>query len=360
MSRYGWLSIVLAVLLLIAAGFAYYFHQAWQADRSRLGAELQAAAAEVDQLTAERRRLEDELAGARQRLAQRNSSADQLETELDQALEALAATEEELRKATGRAGQLQTERDRLGADLAQANGNAERLSGRQRELEQTLAQARQTLEQQHAELEELSQERESAATRYHQAREQLALQQARAESASETVAELEARLAAERAAMDTLENRLQDLSNEKETLVSRLEDGTTVIKLPESILFDSGSAIIGASGRQTLQFLATALASFPSHQISIQGHSDSRTISPALQDRYPTNWELSASRAASAVRVLRETGIEASRMQAVGYADTRPLVAETDAASRGKNRRIEVLLYPDTLTIRPQALPTVE
>ena len=102
----------------------------------------------------------------------------------------------------------------------------------------------------------------------------------------------------------------------------------------------------------TLTLLADALKSFPDHLISIQGHSDSRSIAPALQSLYPTNWELSASRAASAVRVLREAGIDPSRMQAVGFADARPLVKEIDTVSRRKNRRIEVLLYPSQFKIK--------
>ncbi len=398
MSRQGWLSAVLGVLLIGAAILAYYFYQAREAEEARLQSALAITKADLEELAAEQRQLEETLAGARQRLAQRTTSADQLEAELDQALQALNATEEELRKATESRGQLEAERDRLAAELAamsallagvsaeleQSQARAEGLSGqlteaeqriqqigderdrlsaalevavaserrlatRAVELERQLADARQALEQ-------LQAEQETVTARYLETQAELAQQAARAETASETVAELEARLAAERAAMDTLEGRLQALTNEKDTLVSRLEDGTTVIKLPESILFDSGSARIGESGRQTLQLLATALTSFPDHLISVQGHSDSRPIAPSLQDRYPTNWELSSARAASAVRVLTDTGIQARRMQAVGYADTRPLVPETDATSRRTNRRIEVLLYPPTLTVRPRAV----
>jgi chemotaxis protein MotB len=178
------------------------------------------------------------------------------------------------------------------------------------------------------------------------------LQQAQNEDYSQTIRLLEQQLARENQAMDELQSRLQSLSNERETLVSRLEDGTTVIKLPENIVFASGSANIGDSGRATLQFLADALISFPEHLISIQGHSDSRPISPNLQGKYPSNWELSAARASAAVQVLIDAGIESNRLQAVGYADTRPLMEEVDASSRRANRRIEVLLYPNQFTMR--------
>jgi len=203
-----------------------------------------------------------------------------------------------------------------------------------------------------ANLDQAVAERETVEDEYRQAREQLALQQARNQNYTETIDELEARLNLESTAMNELQEQLQLLSNERQTLVSRLEDGTTVIKLPESIVFASGSADIGDSGRETLQLLADALVSFPDHLISIQGHSDSRSISPTLQEKYPSNWELSTARAASAVQVLGQSGIQANRMQAVGYADTRPLVEETNAQSRRTNRRIEVLLYPNQFTMR--------
>jgi chemotaxis protein MotB len=225
----------------------------------------------------------------------------------------------------------------------------------QQQLDTTLAElnvAEVELMRREANLDEAVAERQNVVDEYRQAREQLALQQAQNENYSETIAGLEARLGRETDAMNELQSQLQSLSNERQTLVSRLEDGTTVIKLSENIVFASGSADIGDAGRETLQLLADALESFPDHLISIQGHSDSRSISPTLQRVYPSNWELSTARAASAVRVLNESGINDERMQAVGYADTRPLVAETDPVSRRANRRIEVLLYPNQFTMR--------
>lgn len=225
----------------------------------------------------------------------------------------------------------------------------------QQQLDETLAElniAEVELMRREANLDEAVAERETVVDEYRQAREELALQQTRSENYSETIAELEARLNRETQAMDELQGQLQSLSNERQTLVSRLEDGTTVIKLPENIVFASGSASIGEAGRETLQLLADALVSFPDHLISIQGHSDGRPISPSLQEKYPSNWELSTARAASAVQVLSQSGIESDRMQAVGYADTRPLVDETDEQSRRANRRIEVLLYPNQFTMR--------
>lgn len=401
MAQRGWVSTTLIILLAIAVGAGVYFYQSLYSDLTQLNKAHEEALSES-------KRLQQELFQARQRLTQRSTSADRLEARLNEAQQSLVNAANKLEASQGQIGNLrdriqdleaslsasqtlasgrgdqltqaQARIDELKEQLAQGKAQITELHTSNEKLEVSLARAREKqtltrdrvdelseelevtraalgqaqdlLAQKENTLEEVTEERLSVAEKYREARKQLALQQARSRSASETIRELEARLQRERFAMNNLQIRLQALSNEKQALVSRLEDGTTVIKLPENIVFDSGSARIGKPGRETLQLLATALESFPDHLISVQGHSDSRPISPSLQDQYPTNWELSAARAASAVRVLRDNSIAPERMQAVGYADTRPLVEETDSASRRMNRRIEVLLYPDQFNVK--------
>lgn len=292
-------------------------------------------------------------------LAQSNNRISTLLTNQKELEHALAQAGKQLEKSRARTAGLAITRTELITSLTAAKEEqsdaANKADTLKTELEATriaLKKTQRQLTENKRILEQVAEEKRSAASQYRQARAQLALQQSQSRNARETIKQLEDRLQQEQAAMDNLQNRLQALSNEKQTLVSRLEDGTTVIKLPENIVFDSGSAQIGKAGRQTLKFLATALQSFPNHLISIQGHSDSRPISLKLQNRYPTNWELSAARAASAVRVLRDNNIAPSRMQAVGFADTRPLVEETGSDSRRTNRRIEVLLFPDQFNVK--------
>jgi chemotaxis protein MotB len=387
MSRRGWVNSGLVVVLILAGGLGLYGYRSLQSDITQLTDARSTAESNAEELRSQLRQNEQALTAARARLEHRTSSADKLESELNRLRQTLAGTKADLQTAqqqveklkaqletahvalTEREGQvaeqgsqLKQSREQIAAhkvQLAAATKHVESLSQRRDALTSDLnavlakqSSAQNQIDDLTTQLTQATGQRQSVAEQYQQAREQLALQQARSESATETINELEARMAQEKAATDNLQLRLQSLSHEKENLVSRLEDGTTVIKLPESIMFNSGSARIGKAGRHTLTLLAEALKSFPDHLISIQGHSDSRSIAPALQSLYPTNWELSASRAASAVRVLREAGIDPSRMQAVGFADTRPLVEEIDADSRRKNRRIEVLLYPSQFKIK--------
>jgi chemotaxis protein MotB len=73
----------------------------------------------------------------------------------------------------------------------------------------------------------------------------------------------------------------------------------------------------------------------------VEGHTDDIPIST---EKFPSNWELSAQRAATVVRALADAGIAAQRLEAVGYADTRPLAANTSEDGRKENRRVSLFL----------------
>ena len=73
-------------------------------------------------------------------------------------------------------------------------------------------------------------------------------------------------------------------------------------------------------------------------QIVVEGHTDSVPI----QGRYPSNWELSGSRAGSVVRYLEANGISSKRLRAVGFADTQSLASNATAEGRAQNRRVEL------------------
>ncbi len=80
------------------------------------------------------------------------------------------------------------------------------------------------------------------------------------------------------------------------------------------------------------------------NRIQVEGHTDDIPISTAF---YPSNWELSSARASSVVRLFSENGVAPERLVAIGYADNRPVVPNTDAASRARNRRVTVLIISE-------------
>ena len=82
--------------------------------------------------------------------------------------------------------------------------------------------------------------------------------------------------------------------------------------------------------------------------VVIEGHTDNQPISTAM---FPSNWELSVNRASRIIRYLSEKhGIQDNYLSASGYADTRPVTTNETFEGRQKNRRIEIILKPTTLT----------
>ena len=124
------------------------------------------------------------------------------------------------------------------------------------------------------------------------------------------------------------------------TVVQKI-NGDIVIRIPDRLLFNSGEATVRAEALPFLEGLSSVILELNRHT-RVEGHTDNVPIRTAL---FPSNWELSASRAVMVVRVLSELyGVPADHFAAVGHADTRPITANADAEQRAKNRRVEVVI----------------
>ena len=119
------------------------------------------------------------------------------------------------------------------------------------------------------------------------------------------------------------------------------EDGDIVITIPDHVLFKSGEAAIRQDALPFLKGMATALLELNRH-MRVEGHTDNVPIRTA---QFPSNWELSATRAVMVVRVLSELyGVPPDHMVVMGYADTRPVTPNLTAEQRAKNRRVEIII----------------
>lgn len=126
--------------------------------------------------------------------------------------------------------------------------------------------------------------------------------------------------------------------------IDRLREGFRT-RLPAETLFASGSADLTAEGERVLEKLAGELREAP-YQILVQGHTDGEAIRGGLAERFPTNWELAAIRAARVVRALEAHGIEPTRLAAVSLGEHQPIASNDTPAGRAENRRIEIRLLP--------------
>ncbi|MBR8207780.1 OmpA family protein [Burkholderia cenocepacia] len=113
------------------------------------------------------------------------------------------------------------------------------------------------------------------------------------------------------------------------------------IGIDAKILFNVGDARLLPDSSPVLNQIAQALSEHATGDILVEGHTDSVPIANA---KYESNWELSSARAGSAVRYLTERGVAPHRLAAIGRADTQPLVAGDDAASRARNRRVTIFV----------------
>lgn len=116
------------------------------------------------------------------------------------------------------------------------------------------------------------------------------------------------------------------------------------LELSSSLLFPSGDAIPHQDAFDIIEKISNILAPYD-NPVQVEGFTDNRPISTA---QYPTNWELSASRAASIVRLLAIDGVKPERLAAVGYGEFRPIADNTDAVGRARNRRVVLVISRHT------------
>jgi chemotaxis protein MotB len=163
--------------------------------------------------------------------------------------------------------------------------------------------------------------------------------------------EAQERLAGSEAAVEQIQGSYQSLVEQLEEEVSRGQieiqqlQGRLQIRALERILFDSGRAQIKSEGRSVLAAVAQQLRKKQGYEIRIEGHTDNIPIS--TRD-FPSNWELSCARAARVLRFLVEKGLAAERMSAVGFGPHRPIDTNDTREGRARNRRIEIVLVPES------------
>lgn len=133
----------------------------------------------------------------------------------------------------------------------------------------------------------------------------------------------------------------EDDTTRKSTGVKADQDGALVTTDTAS-LFEPGTARLKPGADRVLDKVISILKEH-NYNLVVRGHTDNiEKPSP----KYPTNWELSAARAASALRyIIEKGGIAPKRLKAVGYADTQPLVKNDTPENRKKNRRLEFFYH---------------
>ena len=163
----------------------------------------------------------------------------------------------------------------------------------------------------------------------------------------------EARLVKIRETYDELTVLLAAEIGRREVVLDTHPDSLS-IDLSEKILFDSGATEVKSAGLEILRRLGGVLVNLQGHDIRIEGHTDNVPISSRLREKFPSNWELSAVRAASVLHFLQEqVGLPGESLAAVGHGEFRPVADNATPEGRALNRRIRILLKPQDLPAAP-------
>ncbi|MEJ2179342.1 MAG: OmpA family protein [Gammaproteobacteria bacterium] len=143
---------------------------------------------------------------------------------------------------------------------------------------------------------------------------------------------------------DKLVNKLAIEVESQQITIEQMKSGVN-LNLPEGILFDSGSADVKKSGEVVLHKLAKELWDVP-YQTIVAGFTDNVPISKRLQEKFPSNWDLAASRATNVVMFLEESGVPKEKLVVVSLGENQPVASNDTKEGRAQNRRIEIRLRP--------------
>ncbi len=171
------------------------------------------------------------------------------------------------------------------------------------------------------------------------------------DSTSAEKSELTSKLAARQKEIDNLQSQIEDLQQTEGEATGfgdeydvdfDAEKGTITVTLPNSILFAPGKASLKSIRNADLNNIYSVIRDkYRDKQIDIAGHTDS---DPIKKSNWDDNWQLSAERALSVLRYLKDQGIPADQIRAVACGASRPVASNSTSDGKAKNRRVEIVV----------------
>ena len=313
-------------------------------------------------------------------LAGKNKALDALNAQVAELARTLSLSEDQKRMLDARVAEIsaslgatRAERDKLGAELSTANAQAAMLgadvaalSELKKQLEAEITRLSSQLDSTQTDLVRQTELGNAASAQIEllnrqmaAIREQLVQLEAALGVARKDLAGKDARLADLGQRLNiALANRVGELERYRSEFFGKLREALgnrTDVEVvgdrfivPTDILFESGSADLGAAAQDRLDSLAATVrevsAEIPSSidwVLRIDGHTDKR---PIHTERFPSNWELSTARAVAIVKYLVVQGIPAHRLSANGFGQFQPIDSADTPLAHAKNRRIELQL----------------
>ena len=150
--------------------------------------------------------------------------------------------------------------------------------------------------------------------------------------------------------VDSLQTANRNLAAQLETLRYSLRSGqsrsVSETTLTPPVYFPSGSAWLFDEAKKTLdQHAATLNQRYSDAEFRIKGYTDNVPIGPSLKDTYPSNWYLSAQRAAAVAHYLdKEHDIQTNSLEIEAFGPKSPVAPNETPEGRRKNRRVEIVV----------------
>jgi chemotaxis protein MotB len=127
---------------------------------------------------------------------------------------------------------------------------------------------------------------------------------------------------------------------EQDLVEVNFDSDRVTVDMKDRMLFPSGSARLSHTAVNVLRDISRILSNMP-NLIQVEGNTDTR---PIHTEEFPSNWELSAARAASVVHLMTRLGVAPDRMSAIGYGEHRPVADNSTQKGRQKNRRVTLVI----------------
>lgn len=138
---------------------------------------------------------------------------------------------------------------------------------------------------------------------------------------------------------EQFQSALSDLIEQENVIIKKGDDWLEV-EMKSNVLFQSGDARLERSAVPIIGKVAEILNT-SANPVQVEGFTDNQ---PIQTSRFPSNWELSAARAASVVHLLDRYGIDPDRMSAIGYGQYKPIADNSTELGRQKNRRVVLVV----------------
>lgn len=123
-----------------------------------------------------------------------------------------------------------------------------------------------------------------------------------------------------------------------------MRKGRINLKLPDNILFPSGSDKLKKDGKEAIKSVADVLKEVTDREFLIAGHTDNVPL--GRKGRFKNNWALSTARAVEVVDLMIEFGVSGDQLAAAGFGEFDPIADNETEEGRQKNRRLEIILLP--------------